>query len=100
MCRGEQVHCVAVAEAFGVGDVDAVTAIVFEGGADVPAVVAVGCPCTTLVGLDVCNHLDSGWGHWVSLEVVVAMEIFVGREAGVEATASEKIEGEFGLREE
>ena len=53
----------------GVDVVDCVAAIMFKGGANIPAVMAVRCPCVVLVRFIVGNDFDSGWCHGCCCEV-------------------------------
>ena len=69
-------QCVTYAE--GAGDVALVTAVMFDGWADVPAVAAVRTHVRTLGWSDVNNDASTWWGKGTLVEIEVAVQASVG----------------------
>lgn len=80
-------------------DPDAVAAVGVLGRADIPAVEAMWGPGAAVFGLNVGDHTTTRRANRCSIEVKVAIDLGVGRELGVEAGATEKVECDFGLLE-
>jgi hypothetical protein len=97
---GKPGDCIGSAFALRGPHENAIAAIVVKGRANVPAVLSVGGPRGTLVGLDVNEH-SGAWGrNRRAIEVVVAMHLGPGRQLWVEAGATHEVESEDGLWEQ
>ena len=96
----EEVDGVGDMCSFGVNVVDRVATVVFEGRANIPAIVAMGGPGATLCGFVMRDDFDARGSHWSGCVVVPTVEVFVRREAGIDTCSSEEIQSEFCLREE
>jgi hypothetical protein len=75
---GEPIDGECVSDTEGAGDVALVTAVVFSGRADVPAVDAVGRHVCALGGCDVDDDASAGRGERALVEVEVAVDAGVG----------------------
>ena len=62
---------------FGVDVVDCVAVIVFQCGADIPAVMSMGCPRAALISFVMGKDLDAWWCKGCCSEVKAAVGIFV-----------------------
>ncbi len=85
---------------FGAGgdNVDAVTAVVGEGGAQIVGAVPVGVPRKTVVGAVKRQTKLTGGMNGVGGEVVrLVVKVGPGREGGLGAPRSHDVEGEFGV---
>ena len=78
MWRRVECDCVWGVGSLCVDVVDFVAAVVFKGGANVPAIMAVSGPGAALGGFVVCQNFDARWGHWCGLEVKATIEVFMG----------------------
>ena len=82
----------------GVGDVDAITAMMTEGGVDVETINPMGGKCPTNGrGLE-ADDLHTNRGDGSVREVVGAMETVPGADVGAERGASEEVQGQLHLR--
>ena len=73
-CVWEPVKCEGVASGVGVGDQSLVTAIVFEGWADVETFASMGCECSTLFRCFEGENSGAWDGHWCFVEVEGAVD--------------------------
>ena len=79
----EPVDGQSVAYAEGAGDVALVTAVMFDGWADIPAVDAVWTHVRTLGWREVNDDASAWWGKGTLVEIEVAVEASVGRKVGL-----------------
>eukprot|EP00980_Cylindrotheca_fusiformis_P014020 scaffold3668_cov97-Cylindrotheca_fusiformis.AAC.4 len=86
-----EADCVGDAVGLGSGIEEAVAAVVFHGGPDVPGGLAVHCPAGAVGGLDVFDGLGPGRGQWSAIKIEGTVELSVGRELGVDARLTEEI---------
>ena len=92
-------NCVGCVCVFGVNIVDGVAAIVFQGRSNIPAVMAVGRPGSSLLCFVMGYDFDAWWGHRCCLEVKASIQVFVCGEFRVHSGSMKEVESEFGLWE-
>jgi hypothetical protein len=82
--------CQCVCNAFGLGGPypGAKASIMF-----VPSVDAMGSPCLATIGLFMDDNMDAGGSKGGRVEIELPMDLGPGREVGINAGASEEIEG-------
>lgn len=73
------------------------TAIVVEGGTDVPAVKCVRGPSATIAGLDVDEHFGAGWSKRGAVVIERAMDLGPSGESRIDSRSSEQVQGEDGM---
>ena len=81
MGRWEPGHSVGDARGVGVPDPDIVAAAVVEGGAQVPGILAMGGPGSSVVNFFVGYHMHYWWSYGGCIEVKAAVEEFTGLKA-------------------
>ena len=69
-------------------------------GTDVPSVDAMGCHVGSLAWGNVDDDTSARWGQWVLVEIVIAVEACVGREARLATGGAQEIESDVSLRHE
>jgi hypothetical protein len=81
--RGPHKHTIAV--------------IVSKGWANVPAILGMGGPHDTLVGLDINEDSGAGWHKQRAMEVIVSVHLGPGQQLGVDGCAMNEVESEDAL---
>ena len=62
----------------GVGDVDPITSVMFEGWAEIPSIYSMVSPCASLFGFFMYDDLGSHRCQWCLVEVEHAVYLVVG----------------------